>query len=453
MATESLPLKYRPLAFEQLVGQETTARHLAALIRRGQIGKNIILAGGYGSGKTTSGRIYGRALNCERPTETGSPCNVCKQCVDQLEGRHPDYSEYDAASNSKVEQIREFLQVANSPPMLGKFRILLLDEAHALSKQAWDVLLKIVEEPPPYLVFIFATTEADKVRKAIASRCQVLQVKTLDHKTSIAHLRHICDQEGLQYEQEALEIISHVSHGHTRDLLKHLEQVTVLSDAVTAEAARLAFHIGDVLNVLRYYDAILSNRPDEAILVTEFWNESPSTILDVVRNYAVHSYHRHHRGTTLSVDRMLDLLPAGNTKRVHDQWVATAQAAGVEPEAAYMSYMKYLATARAETNANLNLHTMLLTDLVHRRGFGETSGQTAQRQISSGPAGSTVAPRREGRRWTTVPNQDPGPQAAPAPPPQEPPKATESPTAPQVFPHSLSQFGFAPTDSTKVRSL
>lgn len=443
-----LPAKYRPLRFEDVVGQPDTCAYLSALVRRGRIAKNIILAGSHGSGKTTSARIYARALNCESPEASGSPCNRCAQCVDQLAGRHPDYSEYDAASNSKVEEVRELLQLAKSPPMIGQFRGIVIDEAHALSKKAWDSTLKLVEEPPPYLFFAFATTEVDKIPATIASRCQLLRVTVLDHRTAVAYLRRVCEAEGLPYEDMALEIIAHVSGGHSRDLLNNLEHVTYLSDEVTAEATRRAHRLEDGARVIRLVNALLSDKLDAAVEVAQSWPDGPSAILDSARSYLTHVYHRHQRGSALSLSHLLDLIPRANTEETHALVTASAAAAGVDPEAAYSGLGEYLASARADTRAALNLHLFLLSDLAVRRRYAKAGAAPAAPRPAPTAAGPRPdAPGRRGRQFVTTPGASQVPQAVAAPTPQP-----SAPAAAPVYAHSLAQAGFVQADPTKVRA-
>lgn len=227
---QSLPNKYRPILFDELVGQSHNQKFFKSLIAHGQISRNIVLAGFFGSSKTTTARIYARALLCEHPTEDGEPCNQCESCRKSLEGTHPDIMEIDASSKGGKEDIVNLVEVAKTPPLYSKRRVIIDDEVQAHSRQAWDALLKLIEEPPPFLTFIFCTTEKDKVRPAILSRCAVRDVNLLDSQQSLEHLRHICDKEGFKYEDSALRIISQVSKGHPRDLLKNLEQVSFIGD-------------------------------------------------------------------------------------------------------------------------------------------------------------------------------------------------------------------------------
>lgn len=315
---DGLSLKYMPLVFEDAVGQDVPVRYLSTLIQKGQVGKNIILAGQTGSGKTTLARIYARALNCANPTESGSPCNECASCKAHIEGRYSDYAEYDAASHSKVDQIREFIQVAGSPPMFGAFRVLLLDEAHALSKQAWDSLLKVVEEPPPYLVFLFATTEPLKIREAIRGRCQTLTVSVLDEVGSVAHLKGVCSKEGLSYEDAALRMLTYLSKGHPRNLLNNLEKVTYLSDVIDLESVMGAFQIADVLIPVQALKGMVEGKHTKVSQTLASWTNPPGKKADDLKATLLITYYRHHLREEVDVSGFAHMIPFGDTQKLHD---------------------------------------------------------------------------------------------------------------------------------------
>lgn len=287
---ESLPLKYRPMTFEDLVGQEVISKYLSKLIQRGQNAKNIILAGSYGTGKTSSGRIYARALNCLTPTVEGSPCNYCKNCTAHIDKVYTDYKELDGATQGRAENIRTLVELAYTPPMFGRYRILLVDECHALSKAAWDSLLKVVEEPPPYLCFIFATTELDKMRPAIISRCQAFEVTLLDHATSVSHLKKICTLENIPHDDDALSLISYVSKGHPRDLLKNLEQCSFYGE-LNLDNASAILNLGYIKNLREFLRAWQADDLAKMRLEILNWTSSPQEIIWVLQEFFIYVTH------------------------------------------------------------------------------------------------------------------------------------------------------------------
>lgn len=449
----NLALKYRPLRFEDLVGQEVPAKLLSTLIKRGQQSRNIILSGSFGSGKTSSGRIYGRALNCIQPTEKGSPCNECEQCTAHLEGRHPDYSEYDAASNSKVEQIRDFISIAYSPPMLGRKRILLCDEVHALSPKAWDSLLKVVEEPPEYLTFIFATTELNKVRPAIVSRCQSLQVHTLDHRTSVKHLEHICSLENIEYEKDALELISFISKGHARDLLSNLEQVTIIADTVDKETVSKAFGLANLTLPVKFFKHLIKGETDQLQTLINDWPLSPQSIYATNLQYLLLVWNRHHKESSITLNPLLETLPHADSSTTHLAIRERATQFQVDPEAAYNELFKEFYKYSPNSIESLTLAAISLSYFITTKGFGlvKSISQAAQTTKANIPQPNAHA---RGRRFVDPAGQALPPQTAqPMPPQGTPQQATveEISLPSRVYPHTLQGFGFSPIDSAKVK--
>lgn len=462
----NLALKYRPETFEDLVGQEVPAKFLSTLIKRGKIARNIILAGKHGSGKSSSARIYARALNCESPTELGSPCNVCESCRAFFEHRHTDYSEYDAASNSKVEEIRDFIQLANSPPMMGDYRVLVLDEAHALSRQAWESLLKIVEEPPPYLVFIFATTELSKVRPAIQSRCRILKVSTLDFQTSLNHLKKICTLEGIQYEENALALIAHVSKGHPRDMLSNLEQVSFLSDVIDTPTVSRAFGLQDLLIPSKFFDCIFRQDSDQIQNILYSWASPPSTILQTLQSYLLLVWNRHYKNSSFSPDPIIEAIPFSVSEKTHTAMANKAKEFQVDLDQAYTNLFAELHKFNAPSIESIVLNAISLANFVATKGFGLVKILV---KASGSPSQNKSAPQRVGRRFSesAVPTelhinqptphlQTPKPISTQTNPFAEPlPLVTEvslDSLPDKVFPHNLSQSGFKLADHTQIKS-
>ena len=288
----SLPDKYRPKVFSDLVGQDHVQKYLSTLIKRGPISRNIIFYGPWGSGKTTSARLYARALNCESPVE-GSPDNECDSCRYYLSGEYPEYIEFDGATAGRVENIKSLREVANQPPIHGKYRVIQIEEAQGLSNQAWDVLLKVIEEPPSYLVFLFTTTEIDKVRPAIRSRCQVLDVKTLSSEDSKILLESVSEKEGMVYEDSAIKLISNLSGGHSRDLLKNLEQVSWMGD-ISYENVCLSFNLRYIQFIPKLMGALVSDNLMDLHVCLSSCPDSPGDTYLQILNYLLYSKYKVH---------------------------------------------------------------------------------------------------------------------------------------------------------------
>lgn len=222
---QNLDLKHRPRYLKDLVGQEHIVNYLKYLIEK-NINKNLMFTGEYGTGKTTSARIYANALLCDNKQghDRCGECSVCK-AFDVNSNHIQGYTEFDAASQGSVENIRNKLAAFNTKIIFAKKNIWVVDEAHSMSPQAWDALLKVVEEPKPFQVILFCTNYPEKIRPAISSRCQTIELNLLDFDSSMTLAKSIISKEKWDYEERALQFIINKAGGHSRDLLKLLERV------------------------------------------------------------------------------------------------------------------------------------------------------------------------------------------------------------------------------------
>ncbi len=223
MAYVAMARKWRPESFQDLVGQEHIAKTIENAIVGGRLHHAFLFTGTRGVGKTTSARILAKTLNC-----TGGdplvPCGSCKSCLDIASGHPMDVIEIDAASNTGVDNIRDLLEQTQYTPMIGKYKVFVIDEVHMLSKGAFNALLKTLEEPPPHVIFIFATTEVNKVPQTILSRVQRFDFKRLTTKQITGRLKYICDQETISTDAEALGMIAEKADGSMRDALTFFDQ-------------------------------------------------------------------------------------------------------------------------------------------------------------------------------------------------------------------------------------
>lgn len=219
--------KYRPQSFADLVGQEAIAQTLGNALNLNKVAHAYLFCGPRGTGKTSTARIFAKSLNCETgPTMT--PCQTCPSCEGITQGNALDVIEFDAASNNGVEDARELIESCQFAPMAGRFKIYIIDEVHMLSTQAFNALLKTLEEPPPNVIFIFATTEAHKVLPTIISRCQRFDFNRITNQDIVQRLQAIAGWEQIQIQPDALELIARHARGGLRDAVGLLDQVAVL---------------------------------------------------------------------------------------------------------------------------------------------------------------------------------------------------------------------------------
>ena len=223
MAYTALYRKFRPLRFEDMVGQEHITRTIRNQIIAGRVGHAYLLNGGRGTGKTTTAKILARAVNCLNPQD-GDPCNECEICKAALAGSLTDIVEMDAASNNSVDDIRAIRDEVNFLPTLAKYRVYIIDEVHMLSTGAFNALLKTLEEPPSHVKFILATTEPQKLPATILSRCQRFDFKKISNEDISKRLQYVCDESKIEISKEALNIIAVLAEGAMRDALSILER-------------------------------------------------------------------------------------------------------------------------------------------------------------------------------------------------------------------------------------
>ena len=229
MAYISIARKYRPSKFSEVVGQERITKTLKNAIKLGIFSHAYIFAGPRGVGKTTTARIVAKALNCENP-EGGEPCNRCENCIEISRGSFPDVVEIDAASNRGIDHIRELRENVQYSPVKGKRKVYIVDEFHMLTKEAFNALLKTLEEPPEHVVFILATTEIDKIPATVLSRCQKFLFRKVPEERVVETLKQICQRENISCDEEALKLIAIASEGCLRDAESFLEQTIALGE-------------------------------------------------------------------------------------------------------------------------------------------------------------------------------------------------------------------------------
>ncbi len=226
--------KYRPQIFSTVVGQAHITTTLKNAIKNNQLAHAFLFCGPRGVGKTTCARILAKTINCETRTKDGEACNSCNSCVSFDAGTSLNIHELDAASNNSVDDIRNLVEQVRFAPQAGKYKVYIVDEVHMLSSSAFNAFLKTLEEPPPYAIFILATTEKHKILPTILSRCQIFDFKRITNNDTVEHLQEICEKESITAEKTALHVIAQKSEGCMRDSLSILDKIVSFTNgAVT----------------------------------------------------------------------------------------------------------------------------------------------------------------------------------------------------------------------------
>ena len=265
-----LARKYRPASFAGLIGQDALVRTLSNAIAMDRLAHAYLLTGVRGVGKTSTARIIARALNCIGEDATGGPtpepCGVCDHCIAIAEDRHVDVIEMDAASRTGIDDVRELIESVRYRPVSARYKVYIIDEVHMLSKQAFNALLKTLEEPPPHVKFVFATTEVRRLPVTVLSRCQRFDLRRVDMEALIEHFSGIAAKEGAEVEPAALALIARAADGSVRDGLSVLDQAMAHEGTrITEEAVRAMLGLADRTRLFDLFDMLMKGAIKEAL--------------------------------------------------------------------------------------------------------------------------------------------------------------------------------------------
>jgi len=273
----SLYRKYRSQNFDEIVGQEHVTTTLRNAIERGRIAHAYLFSGPRGTGKTSAARIMAKCINCESgPTPT--PCNTCPVCTAITKDKLFDVIEIDAASNRGIDDVRDLKEKVRVPPSQARRKVYIIDEVHMLTREAFNALLKTLEEPPGHVLFIMATTEPQKLPPTILSRCQRFDFRRLTDAEIAGHIRSLCSREGYSIDDGATDLIVKSADGSMRDSISILDQLVSFSDgAITAADATLMFGLVEKSEIITFMEAVFSADAQQAFeLFQKFFDAGKS---------------------------------------------------------------------------------------------------------------------------------------------------------------------------------
>lgn len=394
-----LARKYRPQLFDDLVGQETITRTIKNAITLGRIPHALLFTGTRGVGKTTTARIFAKALNCEKgPTTT--PCGVCSNCVEITQGTNVDVYEIDGASNTSVDDVRSLKENVQYAPSKSKFKIYIIDEVHMLSTSAFNALLKTLEEPPPGVYFVFATTESHKIPDTILSRCQRYDFRQITDEQVEKHLKTILTKENIQMSGTATALVARQGNGSLRDALSLLDQVISMSgEKITDDEVVASLGLTDRALIRQTLESFMEYDPNKALSVVSSVFEKGfdskvylTEIWEWIRNMIVYKHSPKKELVALSPDEIALLegwLPKVETEEL-ERWFDLIKSAlmsmGRVEFPRYVIEVTYLKITRKSKQVMIQGLLDRLDQMEGKSGVSPSSTQTAASKTFSSQA-------------------------------------------------------------------
>lgn len=358
MEYQALYRRWRPLTFDDIVGQKHVAQTIKNEVASGNVGHAFLFCGTRGTGKTSTARILSRAINCTN-NKDGNPCNECDSCRGILSGSIMDVVEIDAASNSGVANIRSLRDEANYAAASVRYKVYIIDEVHALSKDAFNALLKLLEEPPEHVKFVLATTEANKVLDTISSRCQRFDFNKITKSDIFARLDEICEAEMIQIEPDAIRMVAEAADGSLRDALSILEPCISAGKIVETEYVKSLLGFGEKKNVAALCLAVSENNSGRVLEIIEEvcasgrnLNPFTESVIKGFRDIMVYAITR-KKPLNESDEDWEALLPAAEKMGVDRAMLAVNVLSEAYSKAKYMSLPRYLIEASLLRLCNL----------------------------------------------------------------------------------------------------